>query len=206
MSQASLSSSNAAGPKRSTARVAPQGGEKENRDPNDLNKHIKVDFQNVLAEPAGTHSFDCTWYFSETLYSCFLECCYKMATLFCGVCIAIYWAFQFAPLVFAHVWFLTPFYTLIRLVCGYWCKSMWYLCVRCCVSPVARSFAPLFRYCGNGLNERPESPSLFPKPRRRPKAEPVVAKPDTPPSPTGQWAAYDKGKIAKSVQRQLGLF
>ena len=201
MSQTSLgSASTTAQPKRTTARVAPQGGEpKENRDPNDLNQHIHVDFSDILAEPETTHSLDCVWYCSETLYSCCLECWYKLFTFFCGCWIAIFWAWEFVPTLFAHVWFLTPFYKVVQIVCGYWCKSPWFLCVNCCCSPVARSFAPFFRFCGNGLREPPDSPTLFPRAKRRPRYEP---KPDEPP----QWNVSDRGKIAKSVKRQLGLF
>ncbi len=47
-------------------------GEKQldlvNRDPHEMNGFIQVDFEDVLAEPAGAHSVDCVW---DNSYKCF---------------------------------------------------------------------------------------------------------------------------------------
>lgn len=189
--------------------VAPASGEqKENRDPNGLNQHVKADFYEVLAEPAGVRSPDCTWDMSETLYSCFKDCCYKLFTCLCGCCIAIYWALEFVPVIFAHVWCLTPAAQCFKIICGYWVKSFWVLCFTCMCSPIARSISPFFRFLGNGT-KRMDTPSIFPKYERRPKpvAAPVVVKVDTPPpAEKSEWEDYDKEKIAKSVKRQLMMF
>ena len=216
----SRSTSNIAQPKRNVTRVAPQGGRpkkaKANRDPKNLNKHIQVDFYSVLAEPRGVHSFDCIWTLAESVYAGFLKCCYKLFTCCSGPCIAVYWALQFVPVIFSHVWCLTPFYNLMKILCGFWCKSVFSLCIRCFIKPVTKSCAPLFRYCGDGLIKRAESPGIFPKVERRRKAAPapapapsvtpVVAKQNTPPPVQGEWDNYDKEKIARSVKRQLMLY
>ena len=202
----------AAGPSRQSNpkpnRVAPAFTENENRDPNGLNEHIKCEFYDVIAEPKGIHSFDCTWEMSEVLFTCCKQCWYKLFTLMCGCCIAAYWAIEFAPVVFSHVWVLTPCVQVFRLICGFWCKNFLNLCVRCAVAPCAKAMAPFFRFCGDGLNKRADTPPIFPNWDRKkvPKKEKKI---DTPPPDAARreshWEDYDKTKIAKSVKRQLML-
>ena len=192
-------------------RVAPAFTEKENRDPNGLNAHIKCEFYDVIAEPTGVHSFDCIWEMSEVLFSCCKQCWYKLFTLWFGCCIAAYWALEFAPVIFNHVWFLTPCLQVFKIICGFWCKNFFNLCVRCCVAPIAKSMAPFFRFCGDGLNKRADTPSIFPNwdKKKVPKAPKEEKKPATPPPAPARreshWEDYDKEKIAKSVKRQLML-
>ena len=39
-----------------------------NRDPNNMNNFLQVEFDDTLGEPNGTHSSD--WYFSMIFYCC----------------------------------------------------------------------------------------------------------------------------------------
>merc|ERR1712170_190610 len=55
----------------------------ETRDPNNLNDHLKVTFEEALGEPDHTHALDCVWKYS---YKCFNFCkalCYLIATTLC---------------------------------------------------------------------------------------------------------------------------
>ena len=205
-------------PKRNITTVTPLGGHneatKENRDPKGLNKHVQVDFYSVLGEPAAVRSFECVWDFSETMYNCFNECCYKLATCCCGCFFAIHWALELVPVMFYHVWFITPFLNLVKLVCGFWCRSVCFVCARAWVAPLMNAIAPIFSYCGDGLKKRPDSPTLYPKsnwrrPKPAPKASvaPVVAKVKNTPLPEKkEFHDYNKEKIAKSISRQLRLY
>ena len=193
-------------------RVAPAfTDQNDNRDPNGLNEHIKCEFYDVIAEPKGVHSFDCIWELSEVLFSCCKNCWYKLFTLMCGCCIAAYWALEFVPVIFSHVWCLTPCYQVVNITCGFWCKNFFNLCVRCFVAPCAKSCAPFFRFCGDGLDKRVDTPSIFPNWDRKSVPPKKEKKPDTPPPPAAvarresHWDDYDKTKIAKSVKRQLML-
>ena len=47
-----------------------------NRDPNELNNYIQVDFEDVLAEPSGAHSADCIWKNSYSCFQCGKNCGY----------------------------------------------------------------------------------------------------------------------------------
>ena len=59
--------------------------EMTNRDPNNMNVHIQVSFDDVLAEPEGAHSMDCVWRNAHTCFTCGLGCCYKALTFICGL-------------------------------------------------------------------------------------------------------------------------
>ena len=179
---------------------------KENRDPNNLNDHLKLQFSDVLAEPSsGPQSIDCTWECSEVFFSCCLECWYKLLTLLCGVCIAIYWGLQFVPVLLSNIWIFTPLRQLFWVACGFWCKNVWTLCTRCFLKPCMRSCGLLFINCGDGTIDRSEDPPLFPrKPRRKP--EPKQEEPQKDTFVVGGFEDYDKERIKNSVKRTLMLY
>lgn len=222
-------------PKPKPNRVAPrQPKPKKNRDPKNLNSHIKNDYYSVLAEPrSNTQSFDCIWEFSQLAFECCRDCWYKLFGLFCGCCIATAWAFQFVPVMFSHVWCLTPCNQVLKITVGHWCKWMCFLCARLCVAPCAQACSFLFHNFSYSRMTRPPTPSIFPeRPKRgkleakakpvKKKKEPVVKKtnkvataPASAPTPspipvaaqhTGEFDDYDKEKIAKSVRRQMMLY
>ena len=57
----------------------------QNRDPNSMNAHVQVQFDDVLAEPAGAHSAECVWRNSYKCFSGGMSCCYKLLTYLCGL-------------------------------------------------------------------------------------------------------------------------
>ncbi|OPL33199.1 hypothetical protein AM593_00717, partial [Mytilus galloprovincialis] len=92
----------------------------ENRDPNSINDHIKIAFEDTIAEVPGAHAIDCVW---RNSYRCFeggKSCCYKFLTAICGICIALYWGCCFACLAFEHIWCVTPSLSAFRIECGAW--------------------------------------------------------------------------------------
>ncbi|PAA46898.1 hypothetical protein BOX15_Mlig027523g3 [Macrostomum lignano] len=75
-----------------------------NRDPNQLNGHLKVAFEDVLGEPEHAHSIDCLW---RNSYGCFTggkNCCYKFVSVLSGLCIALCWGCTFAMVAFSNIW------------------------------------------------------------------------------------------------------
>ena len=56
-----------------------------NRDPHKMNNFIQVEFDDVLGEPAGTHSKDCVWKNSYKCFTCGKNLAYNIATLLCGI-------------------------------------------------------------------------------------------------------------------------
>lgn len=112
-----------------------------NRDPNNLNEHIKVQFDDVFGEPDGAHSIACVWKLAYLCFNCCKGCCYKLLTLFFGICIAIWWGCEFAHIAFDHVWYITPALRVCQVYCG--CAQKFYgTCLNCCLQP-------LFEVCGH---------------------------------------------------------
>ncbi|WAR27537.1 CAV1-like protein, partial [Mya arenaria] len=105
-----------------------------NRDPNNINAHLKATFEDVFAEPDGTHSIDCVW---KLAFTCFNMCkgfWYKLLTLFCGCCMACEWGFIFAIEIFNQVWILTPHLRLLSIQCAP-IQKLWTIYLQCCVGP-----------------------------------------------------------------------
>ncbi|XP_036280815.1 caveolin-2 [Pipistrellus kuhlii] len=79
------------------------------RDPLQLNSHLKVDFQDVIAEPEATHSFDKVWICSHALFEISKYVLYKFLTVFLAVPLAFAAGILFATLSCLHIWIIMPF-------------------------------------------------------------------------------------------------
>ncbi|XP_018581583.2 caveolin-1 isoform X1 [Scleropages formosus] len=80
-----------------------------NRDPKHLNDDVvKVDFEDVIAEPAGTYSFDGVWKASFTTFTVTKYWCYRLLTALVGIPLALVWGIFFAILSFLHIWAVVP--------------------------------------------------------------------------------------------------
>jgi hypothetical protein len=110
----------------------------EKRDPNEINDHLKVHFEDVLAEPGGAHSNDCVWKCSYRCFQCSKICCYRCLAALCGCCIALCWGWQFAIVTFTHVWYYTPCLRLFSVNCG--CvQKFWGTALQCCLAPICET-------------------------------------------------------------------
>lgn len=105
--------------------------------------YLQCMFDDVLAEPEGTHSMDCVWKLSYTCFNLWKGLCYKLATLLCGICIAAEWGCQFALISFYHIWYFTPIFKMMDINCGC-CKKVYTQCVSCCVEPCCIACGGLF--------------------------------------------------------------
>ncbi|XP_007892775.1 caveolin-1 [Callorhinchus milii] len=80
-----------------------------NRDPKHLNDDVvKVDFEDVIAEPEGTYSFDGVWKASFTTFTVSKYWCYRLLSAILGIPLAIIWGIYFAILTFIHIWAVMP--------------------------------------------------------------------------------------------------
>ncbi|XP_048405258.1 caveolin-1 isoform X1 [Stegostoma tigrinum] len=80
-----------------------------NRDPKHLNEDVvKIDFEEVIAEPEGTHSFDGVWKASFTVFTVSKYWCYRLLSGLFGIPLAIIWGIYFAVLTFIHIWAVMP--------------------------------------------------------------------------------------------------
>uniref|UniRef100_A0A673AI01 Caveolin n=1 Tax=Sphaeramia orbicularis TaxID=375764 RepID=A0A673AI01_9TELE len=91
-----------------------------NRDPKEINQDVvKVDFEDVIAEPDGTHSLDGVWKASYTTFTVSKYWCYRILTAILGIPFSLLWGFVFACLSFCHIWAVVPCIksSLIELQC-----------------------------------------------------------------------------------------
>ncbi|XP_067314598.1 caveolin-3 [Pseudorasbora parva] len=80
-----------------------------NRDPKQINEDVvKVDFEDVIAEPDGTHSMDGVWKASYTTFTVSKYWCYRVLSAIFGVPVALLWGFCFACISFCHIWAVMP--------------------------------------------------------------------------------------------------
>ncbi|XP_071383096.1 caveolin-3-like isoform X1 [Centroberyx affinis] len=80
-----------------------------NRDPKQINEDVvKVDFEDVIAEPDGTHSLDGVWKASYTTFTVSKYWCYRILSAILGIPVSLLWGFLFACLSFCHIWAVIP--------------------------------------------------------------------------------------------------
>ncbi|XP_072820729.1 caveolin-2 isoform X2 [Vicugna pacos] len=73
------------------------------RDPHRLNSHLKVGFDDVIAEPVSTHSFDKVWICSHALFEISKYVIYKFLTVFLAIPLAFAAGILFATLSCLHI-------------------------------------------------------------------------------------------------------
>lgn len=115
----------------------------ENRDPNGLNSHIQVMFEDVLGEPDGAHSIDCVWRNAYNCFECGKNLCYKLMTTLCGICIALEWGCEFAMVTFNHVWCWTPMMRDLSITVGC-CSKFVRVILDCCCVPWCEAMGACF--------------------------------------------------------------
>ncbi|OWF35034.1 Caveolin-1 [Mizuhopecten yessoensis] len=115
----------------------------ESRDPNSLNGHVQVAFEDVLGEPDTTHSIDCVWKNSYSCFNCGKNCCYKFMSTLCGICIALYWGCEFAMITFQMVWCCTPSLKVHTIMLGI-CQRFFGSCIQCCLAPLCETMGLCF--------------------------------------------------------------
>ncbi|XP_076003488.1 caveolin-3 [Genypterus blacodes] len=80
-----------------------------NRDPKQINEDVvKVEFEDIIAEPDGTHSLDGVWKLSYTTFTVSKYWCYRVLSAIFGIPVALLWGFLFACISFCHIWAVVP--------------------------------------------------------------------------------------------------
>merc|ERR1711893_292914 len=115
----------------------------EKRDPNDLNDHLQVRFEDVFGEPDHTHSMECVWKYSYKCFNLWKTLCYCIATLFCGIPTAMCWGCTFACIAFEHIWDITPNLAVCRIQCGV-LRKMFQIAFSVCLDPGCESCGKIF--------------------------------------------------------------
>uniref|UniRef100_A0A8D0HN22 Caveolin n=2 Tax=Sphenodon punctatus TaxID=8508 RepID=A0A8D0HN22_SPHPU len=79
------------------------------RDPHGLNAHLKLGFEDVIAEPVSNHSCDRVWICSHALFEVSKYLIYKLLTLVLAIPLALVAGIVFAVLSCLHIWIVVPF-------------------------------------------------------------------------------------------------
>ncbi|NXV13094.1 CAV2 protein, partial [Cepphus grylle] len=85
------------------------GEDELDRDPRGLNAHLQLGFEDVIAEPELTHSFDKVWICSHALFELSKYMMYKLLTLVLAIPLALVVGIVFALLSCLHIWIVLPF-------------------------------------------------------------------------------------------------
>ncbi|MEE6505824.1 hypothetical protein FKM82_005667 [Ascaphus truei] len=116
----------------------------DTRDPRGINKHLKVDFSDVLAEPASFHSFDKVWTWSDILFESSKLWCYRVISLLCAVPVSLLSGILFALLGCLHIWCARPCIQLCD-ICLAPIRTVWASVLDVFLAPLCAS---LGRCCG----------------------------------------------------------
>uniref|UniRef100_A0A1A7WJT3 Caveolin n=1 Tax=Iconisemion striatum TaxID=60296 RepID=A0A1A7WJT3_9TELE len=80
----------------------------QDRDPHDIHTHLKVGFEDVIAEPSSTHSFDKVWIGSHAAFELIKFFCYRLLTTLLAVPLAFILGLVFGVLSCVHIWLVMP--------------------------------------------------------------------------------------------------
>ncbi|KAL0968653.1 hypothetical protein UPYG_G00269720 [Umbra pygmaea] len=78
------------------------------RDPNDINAHLMVSFDDLIAEPRSSHSFDRLWIASHAVFELVKYVFYRILTTILAVPMAFILGMVFGVISCIHIWVLMP--------------------------------------------------------------------------------------------------
>ncbi|XP_016118148.1 caveolin-2 [Sinocyclocheilus grahami] len=82
--------------------------EVQDRDPKEINAHLKVGFEDIIAEPISTHSFDRVWIGSHAVFELVKYVFYRILTTFLAIPMAFIAGIVFGILSCIHIWVVMP--------------------------------------------------------------------------------------------------
>ncbi|XP_033746505.1 caveolin-1-like [Pecten maximus] len=113
------------------------------RDPTRMNDDVKVDFDDLFAEPDGAHSIDCVWQNSALVFTRTKFWCYRILTAIFAIPCAFCWGISFACLTCGFVWNVRPMirrYAIEIIPCA----QIWRIFIEAIISPIFESCGKIF--------------------------------------------------------------
>ena len=101
---------------------------------------FKVDFEDVVGEPASAESIKCVWGNTRCAFDSAMFLCYRGLSTVCGLPIACLCGMKYACLSFNQVWCVTPCVHAFKM----WLhstSSVYSSCVKCLCEPLMESIA-----------------------------------------------------------------
>ncbi|NXP57083.1 CAV1 protein, partial [Chloropsis cyanopogon] len=102
-----------------------------------------IDFEDVIAEPEGTHSFDGIWKASFTTFTVTKYWFYRLLSAIFGIPMALIWGIYFAILSFLHIWAVVPCIRsyLIEIQC---ISRVYSICIHTFCDPLFEAIGKVF--------------------------------------------------------------
>ncbi|XP_069954026.1 caveolin-2-like isoform X2 [Cherax quadricarinatus] len=113
------------------------------RDPNNINSHIQIQWDDIIAEPEGLRTPDACWNCANRCYDRTEECCYVFLVIIFAPFIAFANGCQFACLAFNQVWCVGPCLRCWKINCAT-IRKYWETCLVALCSPVAEMCGLIF--------------------------------------------------------------
>lgn len=104
---------------------------------------LQIDFEDVIAEPEGTHSFDGIWKASFTTFTVTKYWFYRLLSAIFGIPMALIWGIYFAILSFLHIWAVVPCIRsyLIEIQC---ISRVYSICIHTFCDPLFEAIGKVF--------------------------------------------------------------
>ncbi|XP_061085754.1 caveolin-2-like [Conger conger] len=82
--------------------------ETADRDPQDINGNLKVNFEDIVGEPSAAHSFDQVWISSHAVFELVKYVLYRLLTTVLAIPLSFVAGIVFAVLSCVHIWVVMP--------------------------------------------------------------------------------------------------
>jgi len=150
------------------------------RDEKNINGQVHINFDDVIAEPDGTHSFEPMWRGIFVIFQWTKVWVYRLLTAVIGFPLAFVWGLLYALAIGMNNYLFTPFYKLFALV-FFWIGRLWGTLFRELANPVFEAFGRCFsgiritrgEYCTVGTNTTGK-PTTGNPPTTEPWLQPIV--------------------------------
>ncbi|XP_043283843.1 caveolin-3-like isoform X2 [Venturia canescens] len=131
----------------------------EDRDPNNLNQHLQVMWDDVIGEPEGIRSPECAWRLSGHCFRLSRGCCYIFLSVLVAPIVALFLGCSFACLSFQHIWCLAPCLRVWKISCAA-TRTFFTACTHALVRPCTESLGYLFYNVRVFNQQMPDGPAL----------------------------------------------
>ncbi|XP_032528798.2 caveolin-3-like [Danaus plexippus] len=133
----------------------------EDRDPNKLNQHIQIVWDDIIGEPDGARSPECAWRLSHICFRHTRNVCYTLLAVVAAPPCAFILGCGFACLAFEQIWCTTP---CLRCVKIYFAtlRTLVQSCMAATVAPVMEAIGHICRHIRvNVRRDAPEERDLL---------------------------------------------
>ncbi|CAG9132467.1 unnamed protein product [Plutella xylostella] len=127
----------------------------EDRDPNNLNPHVQIVWDDVIGEPEGARSPECAWRLSAYCFQHARDWCYTGLAVLAAPPCALAMGCCFACLAFEQIWCVAPCTRCLKIYLAS-VRTIVQACMSACVVPVAEAVGHLCRHIR--VNFRKDSP------------------------------------------------